>query len=76
MGGREVEIRWHAGLGSSPCAVDLRTTGPDGPIAKAVALPEALMISAVIDTLCPGGASVYETVRQLPTQPPTGQCRP
>lgn len=49
----EVELCWLAGLGSCPGAADLRAIGPLGPIAKAVTLPEALAVSAMIDLLCP-----------------------
>lgn len=62
----DVLVRWLPGRGSSPGAVDLTVTGPAGPIARAVTLPEALRASALIDLLCPG-SNWYETVSQLPT---------
>lgn len=62
-----LELRWLAGLGSCPGGVDLRATGPLGPIAKAVTLPEALAVSAVIDLLCPA-SNWHQTITQLAEQ--------
>lgn len=72
----EVEVRWLPGLGSSPGAVDLTMHGPAGPIARAVTLPEALTVCAVIDALCPAPSNLYVTVRQLATHQPTARWRP
>jgi hypothetical protein len=61
----EVEVRWLAGRGSCPGAVDLMTTGPSGTIEQAVTLSEALAVSAVIDLLCPEPTHLYEAVSLL-----------
>ena len=71
-----VEVRWLPGLGSSPGAVDMTMHGPAGPIARAVTLPEALTVCAVIDGLCPAPSHLYETVRQLATHQPAARWRP
>jgi hypothetical protein len=68
-GGGLVEIRWLPGLGPScPGAVDLTTTGPLGPVAKAMTVHEAMTASVVIDLLCPG-SSLHQLVTQLTDAP-------
>lgn len=62
--GQGVEVRWLAGLGSCPGAVDLTVMGPSGPITRAVTLPEAMTAAAVIDGLCQG-SQLSELVRQV-----------
>lgn len=72
----EVQVRWLPGLGWSPGAVDLMTVGPMGRIERAVTLPEALMLTAVIDLLCPATSHWYETVSSLPLEPSATEGRP
>jgi hypothetical protein len=67
--GGEVTVRWLPGLGRScPGGVDLTAPGPDGPIERAVSLPEALTLSVVADLLCPA-SNWYETIRSLAAAP-------
>lgn len=68
-----VEVRWMPGLGCCPGAVNLTTVGPLGRIDRAVAVPEALALAAVIDMLCPAPCHVHETVSCLVPGPMTAQ---
>jgi hypothetical protein len=68
----EVEMRWLPGLGSSPGAVDLMTTGPLGPIERAVTLPEALAAGVVIDLLCPA-SDLHHRISALAERSTSGQ---
>lgn len=63
----QVEVRWLPGLASAPGAVDLRTVGPMGPVAKAVTLPEALTMGLVIDLLCPA-SDWHRTISSIAAQ--------
>jgi hypothetical protein len=64
-----VEVRWLAGRGSCPGAVDLTTTGSMGRITRAVALSDALAVTALLDLLCPG-SNWHETVLAVtPSRP-------
>jgi hypothetical protein len=65
-----VEMRWLPGLGPScPGAVDLTTIGPLGRIERAVALPEALTLGAVIDLFCPA-SNWFAAIHALAPAPP------
>lgn len=66
----KVEVRWLPGLGASPGGVDMTTTGPLGRIDRAVTLPEALALGAVIDLLCPTPTRVHDTIGRLAASQP------
>lgn len=66
----EVEVRWLPGLGACPGGVDLTTTGPLGGVDRAVTLPEALTLGAVIDLFCPTPTGVHETISRLAADQP------
>ena len=68
----EVEMRWLPGLGSSPGGIDLTMEGPDGPIARAVTLSEALAAGVVIDLLCPA-SNLHRRISALAEPSTSGQ---
>jgi hypothetical protein len=68
-----VQVRWMAGLGSCPGAVDLTLVGPAGPIERAVTLPEAMTVALLTDLLCPT-SNWCQMINQL--VPPTTRTQP
>lgn len=69
IAGGEVHARWLPALGCLPGAVDLMRVGPMGPIAEAVTLPEALMVSVMIDLRYPASNWIETVSRLAPDQP-------
>lgn len=66
----EVTVRWLPGRGACPGGVDLTTIGPLGRVDRAVTLPEALTLGAVIDLLCPTPTRVHDTISRLAADQP------
>lgn len=73
-GDEPVEIRWMPGRGSCPGAVDLATVGRLGRIERAVTLPVALTLGALIDVLCPSQPRLHATISRLPPSASDGRA--